>query len=119
MFLSRVNPNSSGSKLCGFVILSVKMLSQRLGIEVSCPIRVDHFLIVCKLVVRTSQVGIRGNLGMYGIGLASCRKKLQTVEASGAATSEEIWTARSDLNLWLDVEDHVEAVVSQHVAQIG
>lgn len=74
MFLSRVNPNSSGSKLCGFVILSVKMLSQRLGREVSCPIRVDHFLIVWKLVVRTSQVGIRGNLGMYGIELASCRK---------------------------------------------
>lgn len=37
--------------------------------------------------------------------IGQLQKKLQTVEASGAATSEEIWTARSDLNLWLDVEE--------------
>ncbi|XP_030970836.1 uncharacterized protein LOC115991253 [Quercus lobata] len=37
--------------------------------------------------------------------IAQLQTKLQTVEASGTATSEEIRSARSDLKLWLDAKE--------------
>ncbi|XP_075670182.1 uncharacterized protein LOC142639945 [Castanea sativa] len=43
--------------------------------------------------------------GHVGRRIAQLQKKLQFMEASGAATSEEIQSAKADLNVWLDAEE--------------